>query len=189
MGFLKNVVKAIAAPVVAPIQAAVAVVKGEPVVDSIASGIAGSVAAAQPLTMANTASGGLVANAASNVPVVGGLVSQNIALGTQLSTQGGTLQDAAIYGAGQAAAAGAIAGAAALAPSIAAAAGGTAVPAGTGAVGVAGTVAKSLLGREPSSSDSPMVASNNETASGGSVLPIALIAGGALILFFSLKGK
>lgn len=192
MGFLKNVVKAVAAPFVAPVQAVASIASGGNVVDALTSGVVGTAAALNPVTQINTATGGALADAISKVPLVGNLASQNVSLGTQLSTEGGTVKDAAIYAGGQAAAAGAIAGGLALAPGIASAAtaagGSTSV---AGAVTAAAGAAKALnSNREPSGELGAAVLAENPTAQkSSSLLPLILTAGAGLGLYLFLKRK
>lgn len=75
LGFsLKRIVRVAAAPITAPVRAAVSIVKGENVASSIAKGVSGVVSA--PTALLQEATGGVASKVAGAIPLVGGSASR-----------------------------------------------------------------------------------------------------------------
>ena len=83
MGFkLKNIVRAVTAPVVAPVQAVAKIAQGENVIKSVEQAVGKVTASGTALF--NEATGGQVAQAVQNVPVVGSSASSMLTQSSQI---------------------------------------------------------------------------------------------------------
>ena len=94
MGFLKKVAKAIAAPVVAPVQAVQSVAKGENVLQSAVNAVTKTFGASNSLLESGT--GGAASGIASQIPVIGGSASGSLLSANQIVQSGGNSEWAAL---------------------------------------------------------------------------------------------
>lgn len=118
-------VSAVAAPIIAPVKATVSLAKGD--ISGAGKDLVGGFVSANPLQMADNATGGKVGQAAGYVPVIGSPVSKMLQAGSVISTGQFSGRDVKNYGVNSAKTAGliyggaALYGAAGLAPTITAA--------------------------------------------------------------------